>query len=187
MDSRIAVLAMGLLAGCATQITRGANDVYTINEVGTDNLRTDSGLRSRHYAQAARICGESKVYVVDVVNPDKLFRFQCIAPERSTAQEMADARQAWLRCLEREEPAVDDMLSDGHTVAAVLATRCEAEVQTLLELGAKGYRNAYVPEDALQTKRRQVALDVVLQKRALKRNPGASMPPVAVPSLGPGG
>jgi len=184
MKSKTAAVCALLLAGCAAApITRISSDEWVIGESGRDTMHTDATVRSRHFGRAQAICGEGRV--VEILAPDKMFHFRCVPPERSTAQQVNDARQAWLACMRAEEPAVDDLISDGHTVAAVLATRCENEVDTLVSLVRKGHRDWSLPADALQRVRRQVALDVVLQTRAQKRNPSAQVPAVEIPPLGP--
>lgn len=188
MGSRIWIVAAALAGCAAAPVTRTGDNEWVIGDSGRDAWHRDASVREAHARRAAQLCGgDGGTWVpFDPVPPDNRFHFRCVPPERSTAQQLEDARQAWYRCMEREEPAVDDMLSDGHTVAAVLATRCEVEVQTLLALAAKGHRNWFIPDEALQRKRRQFALDMVLQTRARKRNPDAVIPPTAVPSIGPG-
>lgn len=180
-------VAIVALAGCAAPVARTGPDEWAIAGSGTDALRMDSTIRARHARQAAQICGEARMEQFEPTQPDAQYHFRCISPVHSRADEVRAARSAWLDCLETAEPTVDDMLSDGHTVAAVLATRCEAEVQALLATVGKGFRSWSMPEDALQRVRRQVALDVVLQMRAQKRSPDARVPPVEIPPIGPGG
>lgn len=183
----LALIAVLALTACANAlVTPTGENEWVIGESGRDAWHTDSTVRSRHYARATQVCGDGRTQPFEPAKSDGLYHFRCIPPEHSRAEQIVAARAAWLTCLQGEEPPVDDLLSDGHTVAAVLATRCDAEIAELVALVGKGYPRWNLPDEALQRVRRQVALDVVLQVRAMRRNPSAPAPKISIPSIGPG-
>ena len=182
--------ALGLLAACASApISRTGPDEWVIGGSNRDAWHSNVSVRNNHDQRAITFCGGTggRAETFEPAQTDGQYHFRCIPPEHSRAEELQSARDAWRECMIAEEPAVDDLMSDGHTVAAVLATRCTQEVSNLVAIAGKGYRYWSMPDDALQRIRRDAALEVVLRTRALKRNPDAKLPPITLPSIGPGG
>lgn len=199
------LVATVVLAGCASApIMSTGGNTWEIGESGKDALRRDASIWAQHEQRARAFCGgRGETYeLLATTPPDGKYHFRCVEPPAPPApppppaprvevpppvaseQQLDAARIAWRECLEASEPAIDDMISDGNTVAAVLATRCEPQFAILLDLTQMG--KAYkAPESAFVTVRRGVALDIVLQVRAKRRNPAKAPPPVSIPKLVP--
>jgi hypothetical protein len=203
-DMRLASCAVAavILAGCASApIVSIGDNTWQIGESGRDALRSDVTVWTQHAERARRFCagrGDTHERIV-TTPPDGKYNFRCVEPPAppppprpappppvASEQQLDVARLAWRECLEMAEPAIDDMISDGSTVATVLTTRCEPQFAILLDLTQMG--QAYkAAETAFVAARRGVALDIVLQVRAKRRNPSKAPPPVLIPKLTPQG
>ncbi len=203
MRGRLYALAAAALAGCASApIVDVGGGEYEIGTAGKDALHRDSTNWHRHVVRAQAFCQDrgQLVRTVDRTPPDSKFHFECIdapppppppppqplppPPVFATPKEIADAQVDWRQCQEAAEPIIDDMLSDANTVATVLATRCESQFESLLGLTQMGFTSK-APASAFHQVRHNVALDIVLQVRAKKRNPSKAPPPVTIPKLTP--
>lgn len=201
-----AIIGMAL-AGCASALIERTGDYeYAIGESGRDNFRTNSSLAEQHRQRASAVCRGvgGRLELFDIPPPDTRFHFRCVMlpppappppppipppppppPVFSTEAEITATREAWRQCLEAAEPAIDDMISDGNTVATVLATRCAPYFDAFVATSRRGF-NWPMRDGIYDGYKHGVALDIVLRVRAKRRSPNAPPPPVNIPKLRPG-
>ena len=200
------VAAIAALAGCAVApIVNEGGGFFSIGDSGRDSFRTNSSANAHNHSRAVEVCRTMgrNLRIFDQSPPDGRYHFECVEPPPpppkpapppppppppppvfATPKEIADAQVDWRQCQEAAEPLIDDMLSDANTVATVLATLCELQFESLLDLTQKGWTSK-LPASAFHQVRHDVALDIVLQVRAKKRNPSKAPPPVTIPKLTP--
>ncbi len=188
------------LTGCAVApLMNEGGGFFSIGDSGRDSFRTNRSENAHNYSRAVEACRTMgrNPRIFDRLPPDGRYHFECVEPPPpppvpapppppvfATPQEIAEAQVDWRQCQEAAEPLIDDMLSDANTVATVLATRCEPQFLSLLDLTQKGWTSK-APASAFHQVRHNVALDIVLQVRAKKRNPSKAPPPVTIPKLTP--
>lgn len=93
---------------------------------------------------------------------------QSAAPD--AGPQLQEAQIAYMNCLARIEPSIDDQVSDAATIARSLREACPEEFSRLLSIRLVGYtpNQQRMIEESAASIRLDIALDVVLKVRAAK-------------------